>query len=141
MRNIECTADGTAAVLVAVALAALAGCSGKQVTRADVDEQIDLSGEWNDTDSQQVSAALVTQITGSPWVEDFIAEHGKKPYPDHRHDPQQDPRAHRGQDLHRRPGAQVHQRRAGEGGGLAPRSATRSAASAPTSRSSPPRRP
>ena len=68
---------------VALALAAvlvLAGCSGKQVTRVDVEEQIDLSGEWNDTDSQKVSAALVTQITASPWVEDFIAESGKKPY-------------------------------------------------------------
>jgi len=58
----------------------LAGCGGKQVTRVDVEEQIDLSGEWNDVDSQQVSAALVRQITSSPWVEDFRAEQGKKPY-------------------------------------------------------------
>ena len=58
----------------------LAGCSGKQVSRVDVEEQIDLSGEWNDVDSQKVSAALVTQITASPWVEDFMAEQGKKPY-------------------------------------------------------------
>ncbi|MCB1182807.1 penicillin-binding protein activator LpoB [bacterium] len=66
-----------------IALAAvlvLAGCGGKQVTRTDVQEQIDLSGEWNDIDSQQVSAALTTQITASPWVEDFRAEKGKKPY-------------------------------------------------------------
>jgi uncharacterized protein (TIGR02722 family) len=63
----------------AVLLVALAGCSGKQVTRVDVEEQIDLSGNWNDVDSQKVAAALVTQITGSPWVEDFRAENGKKP--------------------------------------------------------------
>ncbi len=69
-----------ALVLAAVAVVSLAGCSGKQVTRVDVEEQIDLSGEWNDVDSQKVSAALVTQITASPWVEDFIAEKGKKPY-------------------------------------------------------------
>ncbi|HPF70667.1 MAG TPA: penicillin-binding protein activator LpoB [Candidatus Krumholzibacteria bacterium] len=67
-------------VPAAVLLLALGGCSGKQVTRVDVEEQIDLSGEWNDVDSQKVSAALVTQITASPWVEDFIAEKGKKPY-------------------------------------------------------------
>ncbi|MFN2369852.1 MAG: penicillin-binding protein activator LpoB [Candidatus Krumholzibacteriia bacterium] len=68
--------------LAAVALVALAlgGCSGKQVSRIDVQEQVDLSGQWNDVDSRQVSAALVTQITASPWVEDFIAESGKKPY-------------------------------------------------------------
>ncbi len=64
----------------AVALLALAGCGGKEVTRVAIDEQIDLSGEWNDIDSQHVSAALETQITGSSWVEDFRAENGKKPY-------------------------------------------------------------
>ena len=58
----------------------LAGCSGKQVTRVEVDEQIDLSGDWNDIDSQKVSKALTEQITESPWVEDFRAEKGKKPY-------------------------------------------------------------
>jgi uncharacterized protein (TIGR02722 family) len=68
-----------AAALV-VALFSLAGCGGKQVTRVDVEEEIDLSGEWNDVDSQKVSAALTTQITMSPWVEDFRAEEGKKPY-------------------------------------------------------------
>jgi len=58
----------------------VAGCGGgKQVTRVDVTEQIDLSGEWNDVDSQKVSAALTAQITGSPWVEDFRAEKGTKP--------------------------------------------------------------
>ena len=67
-------------MVAAVTLLAMAGCGGKQVTRVDVDEQIDLSGDWNDVDSQFVSAALETQITGSAWVEDFRAENGKKPY-------------------------------------------------------------
>ena len=62
-------------------LVLLNGCGGgKEVFRTDVQEQIDLSGNWNDTDSQMVSEALMTQITGSPWVEDFRAEKGKKPY-------------------------------------------------------------
>jgi len=66
-------------LLAALALIALAGCGGKQVTRVDVEEEIDLSGNWNDVDSQQVAAALVTQITASPWIEDFRAERGQKP--------------------------------------------------------------
>jgi len=72
----------TAVLVFAAALSVLAGCGGggKQVTRVPVDEQIDLSGEWNDTDSQKVSEALTTQITASPWVEDFRAEKGFKPY-------------------------------------------------------------
>jgi uncharacterized protein (TIGR02722 family) len=69
-----------ALLLLAGTALVLGGCSGKQVTRTDVEEQIDLSGEWNDVDSQKVSAALVTQITASPWVEDFRAENGTKPY-------------------------------------------------------------
>jgi len=68
------------AAVLAAALLAVAGCGGKQVTRVAVEEQIDLSGEWNDVDSQKVSEALTTQITSSPWVEDFRAEKGKKPY-------------------------------------------------------------
>ncbi len=67
-------------ILMLAAMAMLAGCAGKEVSRVAVDEQIDLSGDWNDIDSQQVSAALTTQITSSPWVEDFRAENGKKPY-------------------------------------------------------------
>ncbi len=67
-------------LLLMLAAMVLAGCGGgKQVTRVDVTEQIDLSGEWNDVDSQKVSAALTAQITGSPWVEDFRGEKGKKP--------------------------------------------------------------
>ena len=66
--------------LAVLALFALAGCGGKEVTRVAVEEEIDLSGEWNDVDSQKVSAALTSQITMSPWVEDFRAEEGKKPY-------------------------------------------------------------
>lgn len=69
--------------IVCLALVALlvAGCSSRtQVDRRDVGEQIDLSGEWNDSDSQIVAAALVEKITASPWVEDFRAENGKKPY-------------------------------------------------------------
>ncbi|MBU8869257.1 MAG: penicillin-binding protein activator LpoB [Gemmatimonadales bacterium] len=59
----------------------LGGCSsGKQITRLDVEENIDLSGNWNDVDSRQVSAVLEAQITHSPWVEDFRGANSRKPY-------------------------------------------------------------
>ncbi len=70
----------TALMLVVLAAAVLGGCSGgKQVSRVAVDEQIDLSGQWNDTDSQLVSKALIDQAMATPWVEDFLAEQGRKP--------------------------------------------------------------
>jgi uncharacterized protein (TIGR02722 family) len=70
----------TLTVVALAAVLAMAGCGGKQVTRVETEEEIDLSGNWNDVDSQKVSAALTTQITMSSWVEDFRATEGKKPY-------------------------------------------------------------
>lgn len=67
-------------MLVGAIVAALGGCaSQKEVVRTDAGERIDLSGNWNDTDAQQVSAALADQITRGPWIENFLAEKGKKP--------------------------------------------------------------
>lgn len=67
-------------MLAAVIVTALAGCaSQREVVRTDAGERIDLSGNWNDTDAQQVSAALADQITRGPWIENFLAEKGKKP--------------------------------------------------------------
>lgn len=67
-------------MLVVAIVAALAGCaSRKEVVRTEAGERIDLSGNWNDTDAQQVSAALADQITRGPWIENFLAEKGKKP--------------------------------------------------------------
>lgn len=57
----------------------VAGCATKTVTRVAPEEQIDLSGRWNDTDSQQVAAALVAQSMQTPWVENYIEDAGRKP--------------------------------------------------------------
>ena len=63
-----------------VLLALLAGCGGgKQVTRVDPTEQIDLSGQWNDVDSRQVAEELVAQITAANWVDEFRDRTGRKP--------------------------------------------------------------
>ncbi len=66
-----------AALLLVAALALLAGCSShKVVTRTDVDEQIDLSGNWNDTDSRLVAEALVDQATDGAWIEEYLRRGG-----------------------------------------------------------------
>lgn len=64
---------------VAAALAAAFGCSSTTVTRVPTEEQIDLSGRWNDTDSQQAAQALVDQSTATPWVDTHLVERGKRP--------------------------------------------------------------
>lgn len=64
--------------LALVAVVALTGCKTK-VKRVGVEEQIDISGRWNDTDSQLVSAEMIDDIATRPWVEEFTAKHGKKP--------------------------------------------------------------
>jgi len=68
-----------AVVLTLIALTALVGCGGKTVTRVDTGEEIDLSGNWNDVDSQKVAGELVEQITAAAWVENHIEQTGKRP--------------------------------------------------------------
>ena len=59
----------TSAVLVAFALF-LSGC-GTSVERVEADKTIDLSGAWNDTDSQLVSAEMIQDVLNRPWLADF----------------------------------------------------------------------
>ena len=47
----------------------LAGCGApKTVERIEADTTIDLSGEWNDTDSRQVSEAMIGDCLNHPWI-------------------------------------------------------------------------
>jgi uncharacterized protein (TIGR02722 family) len=70
----------TVSRLAAVVLvAALAACSSTTVTRVPTDETIDLSGRWNDSDSQQAAQDLVDQSMATPWVDDFMMNNGAKP--------------------------------------------------------------
>lgn len=66
-------------VAVIAALATVVGCSSTTVTRVPTEEQIDLSGRWNDTDSQQAAQALVEQSTATAWLETHLMERAKKP--------------------------------------------------------------
>jgi len=53
--------------------------STPKVTREDVSTQIDVSGNWNDTDSQLVSKEMISDVLSRQWVADFQAAKGTKP--------------------------------------------------------------
>jgi uncharacterized protein (TIGR02722 family) len=66
--------------LVAVLLISLASCSSRKVTRVSPDQQIDLSGRWNDTDSKLTAEAMIEQSLNERWLPDFNKAHaGKEP--------------------------------------------------------------
>lgn len=51
-----------------------------RVERVDVDEQIDLSGRWNDTDSRLVAEEMVSQVLSGDWISNHMRAHnGNKP--------------------------------------------------------------
>ncbi|MCQ2237382.1 MAG: penicillin-binding protein activator LpoB [Bacteroidales bacterium] len=68
-----------------IALLAIAGimaCQscGVKVERVAVEEQIDLSGRWNDSDSRMVAEEMVNTITSANWVNEHSRQNmGKKP--------------------------------------------------------------
>jgi hypothetical protein len=62
----------------ALAIVSFASCS-RQVTRVSPDQQIDLSGRWNDTDSKLAAEALIDQVLNQGWINDYEKEFNKKP--------------------------------------------------------------
>ncbi|NOU58656.1 penicillin-binding protein activator LpoB [Marinifilum caeruleilacunae] len=64
--------------VIALAVISLASCS-RQITRVSPDQQIDLSGRWNDTDSRLAAEALIDQVLNQGWIEDYRQEFNKKP--------------------------------------------------------------
>ena len=78
MKNPIRTINSLLALVVAAAL--LNGCSSqKNVTRLETDTTIDLSGDWNDTDSRLVAEALVKDVLTRPWVADYQRVNHKNP--------------------------------------------------------------
>lgn len=58
----------------------LAACSStREVSRRGADEKIDLSGRWNDVDSQEVSAEMVRDVVSQNWLMNFVQENSDKP--------------------------------------------------------------
>ena len=59
----------------------LTGCGAKKtVERIEVETAIDLSGRWNDTDSRQVSEAMIADCLNHVWLtQHSTRSEGKKP--------------------------------------------------------------
>ena len=57
---------------------ALAGCS-TTVERVDADTIVDLSGAWNDTDSQLTARTMVEDALSRPWFKKHMQASGKAP--------------------------------------------------------------
>lgn len=66
------------AALMALALVLATGCS-TQVTRMEVAEVKDLSGAWNDTDSQQVSEEMIKDVLNRTWLSEFTRTQNRPP--------------------------------------------------------------
>lgn len=67
---------GTALALVVL----ISACGpSKTVQRIGTDTTVDLSGEWNDTDSRLVAQEMIKDVTNRPWLSEFQSKIGRKP--------------------------------------------------------------
>ena len=64
--------------LAVAATLMLSACS-TSVERLDAQEQIDLSGAWNDTDSQLVAREMIEDSLSRTWISNFVQSEGKDP--------------------------------------------------------------
>ncbi len=67
-------------LLFLVVLGLAVGCgSAPKVRRTAVEETIDLSGRWNDSDSRMVADEMIKDCLNRPWLPEFQSHKGKKP--------------------------------------------------------------
>jgi penicillin-binding protein activator len=59
----------------------VSGCAtpSRTVQRTAADEQIDLSGRWNDTDSRLVAEEMIDDVLARPWLGRFESSSGRAP--------------------------------------------------------------
>jgi len=65
-------------LFIAFAALFLSACS-TSVERLDSQKEVDLSGAWNDTDSQLVAREMVEDSLSRAWITKFVKEEGKDP--------------------------------------------------------------
>ncbi len=66
-------------LMIALVLLALGCTSAVQVTRLSEADELDLSGNWNDTDIRIVTEALVGSSLKSNWINQFRVRNGRNP--------------------------------------------------------------
>lgn len=80
MKRFSSSAAVAAAVGLFLAAAGLSGCrTVPKVGRVGVDEQIDLSGNWNDTDSRLVSEEMIKDALSRAWIGNFVSQKNAQP--------------------------------------------------------------
>lgn len=57
----------------------MTGCSTTNVQRVEIEETIDLSGRWNDSDSRLVSQEMIEDCLNRPWLPYFEAKNNRLP--------------------------------------------------------------
>ena len=65
-------------LFVLIASLILSACS-TSVERLDANQQIDLSGYWNDTDSRLVAREMIEDSLSRPWLSKFVREKAQEP--------------------------------------------------------------
>jgi PBP1b-binding outer membrane lipoprotein LpoB len=72
--------DVRASLVLSAALVFGIGCAtAPKVQRTEVDQTIDLSGDWNDTDSRMTAEEMVKDSLSRPWLGEFSGAKGVKP--------------------------------------------------------------
>lgn len=66
-------------LLLSGSLALTTGCGGKTVTRTEENAVIDLSGNWNATDSRMTADALIADCLEYPWADQFKSKNNRIP--------------------------------------------------------------
>jgi penicillin-binding protein activator len=65
---------------IAVVTVFQACTSTREVKRVSPDQQFDLSGRWNDADAKMTADAMIEQVLGEAWLNEYMEKHeGKKP--------------------------------------------------------------
>lgn len=65
--------------LIVMSFCVLYNCSSIKIDRINSNEIIDISGDWNDVDSQVTSSTMVEECLNATWRENFISKFSKKP--------------------------------------------------------------
>lgn len=66
-------------IIVLVCVTALISGCGTKVKRTEIDQTIDLSGRWNDSDSRFVSEEMIRDCLGRPWLNKFDEKNKRVP--------------------------------------------------------------
>lgn len=62
-----------------LSLLLMGSCANRKVTRIDPNQQTDISGRWNDTDSKLVANEMIKDVLERPWRSNFEQKYGRKP--------------------------------------------------------------